>query len=322
MITKIQLTAMRRASVKEEDRRDFYLYVDEFQNFATESFAVILSEARKYHLNLIMAHQYVAQMLEPVRDAVVGNVGTIITFRVGAPDAEFLQSEFVPIFEANDLVNLDNYHVYVKMSIDGVTCPAFSAKTLPRSATKFNNVEKIIEFSRKTYSHNREYVENQIGQIADLPKIDEIMTKQQKKLVPKIPPKIGDTYYREVQNPGDIRWYLGGGTEDQPLTEETVQEKLQKTEEKAEIFDEKLEQWQKDRLAALEPESSIKEEASLPDGVKPSVVTQEDSATPATQAIQTPLQTNSQDEIESNFETQEKSDAKSLEDGEVIKIDN
>lgn len=259
MITKIQLSAMRRASMLEEDRRDFYLYVDEFQNFATESFATILSEARKYHLNLIMAHQYIAQMLEPVRDAVVGNVGTIITFRVGAPDADFLQKEFEPIFEANDLVNLDNYHVYVKMSIDGVTCPAFSAVTLPRSATKYANTQKIIDFSRSTYSRSREYVEKQIGQIADLPKIEDIMTKQQKKLVPKIPPKIGETYYREIQNPGDARWYLGGGTTDQPLTEETVAEKIKKTEEKADIFEEKLEDWQKERLAALEPEKPEEE---------------------------------------------------------------
>lgn len=253
MITKIQLTAMRRAAIPEEDRRDFYLYVDEFQNFATESFAVILSEARKYHLNLIMAHQYIAQMLEPVRDAVVGNVGTMISFRIGATDADFLEKEFEPIFEAVDLINLDNYHIYVKMSIDGVTCPAFSSLTLPRSAMKFANKEKIIEFSRKTYSKNRDYVEAQIGQISDLPKIEDLMTKQQKKLVPKLPPKIGETYYREVQNPGDVRWYLGGGTEDQPLTEETVQAKVEKVEEKAEKFEEKLEDWQKERLAALEP---------------------------------------------------------------------
>jgi len=257
MITKIQLTAMRRASMKEEDRRDFYLYVDEFQNFATESFATILSEARKYKLNLIMAHQYVAQMLEPVRDAVVGNVGTIISFRIGAPDADYLQSEFAPIFEANDLVNLDNYHIYVKMSIDGVTCPAFSAKTLPRSATKYNNTQNIIDFSRREYSKHREFVEAQIGQIADLPKVDEILTKAEKKLIPKIPPKIGETYYREIQNPGDVRWYLGGGTEDQPLTEETVQEKIEKTEEKAIQYEEKLEDWQKERLAALEPSMPV-----------------------------------------------------------------
>jgi hypothetical protein len=181
----------------------------------------------------------------------------MISFRIGAPDADFLQKEFEPVFEALDLVNLDNYHVYVKMSIDGVTCPAFSAITLPRSATKFANTDKIIEFSRETYGKKRDYVESQIGQIADLPKIEDIMTKQQKKLVPKIPPKIGETYYREVQNIGDVRWYLGGGTEDQPITEETVQEKIQKTEEKAEIFEEKLEDWQKERLAALEPASDI-----------------------------------------------------------------
>jgi len=201
-----------------------------------------------------------------VRDAVVGNVGTIISFRVGAPDADLLQKEFEPIFEANDLVNLDNYHVYVKMSIDGVTCPAFSATTLPRSATKYENTQAIIDFSRQNYSRHREYVEQQIEQISDLPKLDEIMTKAQKKLVPKIPPKIGDTYYREVQNPGDVRWYLGGGTADQPLTEETVQEKLIKTEEKATIYEEKLENWQKERLAALEPSTGDETLAHYDDG--------------------------------------------------------
>ena len=263
MITKIQLTAMRRAAMPEEQRRDFYLYVDEFQNFATESFATILSEARKYRLNLIMAHQYIAQMLEPVRDAVIGNVGTIVTFRVGAPDAEFLQKEFEPIFEANDLVNLDNYHIYVKMSIDGVTCPAFSAVTLPRSATKFGYTKEIIDTSRQEYSRRREYVEEQIEKIADLPKVEEILTQAEKKLVPRIPPKIGKTYYREIQTVGDKRWYFGGGTSDQPLTEETVQEKVEKTEEKASIREEKLEQWQKDRLTALEPAAKVEPEKKV-----------------------------------------------------------
>jgi hypothetical protein len=262
MITKIQLAAMQRSTLKEEDRRDFYLYVDEFQNFATDSFAVILSEARKYHLNLIMTNQYIAQMPETVRDAVFGNVGTLISYRVGAPDADVLQKEFEPIFEANDLVNLDNYHIYVKMSIDGVTCPAFSAVTLPRSAKKYENVQKIIDYSRANYSRKREYVESQIGEIAALPKVEDILTKAEKKLVPKIPDKIGDTYYREVQTAGDTRWYFGGGTKDQPLTEDTVQEKVKKTEEKAKEFAEKrsseneeLAQWQKDRLKALEVKS-------------------------------------------------------------------
>jgi len=256
------LAAMQRASMPEEERRDFYLYVDEFQNFATDSFAVILSEARKYHLNLIMTNQFIAQMVETVRDAVFGNVGTLISFRIGAPDADALQKEFEPVFEANDLVNLDNYHVYVKMSIDGVTCPAFSAVTLPRSAEKFDNRDKILDSSRALYSRARDYVESQMEELSTVPKIEEIMTKAEKKLVPKIPPKIGETYYREIQTPGDVRWYLGGGTEDQPLNEDTVQEKVQKTEEKAQSFldhraaeletQNKVADWEKERIAALE----------------------------------------------------------------------
>lgn len=278
MITKIQLAAMQRSTMAEEDRRDFYLYVDEFQNFATDSFAVILSEARKYHLNLIMTNQYIAQMPETVRDAVFGNVGTLISYRVGAPDAAALKQEFAPIFEEVDLVNLDNYHIYVKMSIDGVTCPAFSAVTLPRDAKKFENKEKIINFSRQHYSRQREYVESQLEQIANLPKVEEILTKAEKNLIPKIPPKIGETYYREIQNPGDVRWYFGGGTKDLPLTDETVQEKIQKTEEKAEEFaarraveKEEITQWQKERLDALKVDKPQEHFATHNDKEKPSV---------------------------------------------------
>jgi len=161
---------MRRTLIPEEERRDFYLYVDEFQNFATESFATILSEARKYHLNLIMTNQYTAQLAEEVLDAVFGNIGTLISFRVGAPDAVALKQEFAPVFEEIDLVNLDNYHVYVKMSIDGITSPAFSATTLPREAQKNNNVENIIKLSREKYSKNREHVEETISNLTAMPK--------------------------------------------------------------------------------------------------------------------------------------------------------
>jgi len=164
MITKMQLQAMERASVPEEKRTDFYLYVDEFQNFATEAFATILSEARKYHLNLILANQYVAQMPEPVRDAVFGNIGTLVSFRVGAQDAAFLATEFEPIFNVNDLVNLDKYNIYLKMSIDGVTCPAFSATTLPPSQNITQSKEKIIRLSRERYSKPREFVEQKISE--------------------------------------------------------------------------------------------------------------------------------------------------------------
>ena len=167
MITKIQLAAMHRASIPEEERIDFYLYVDEFQNFATDSFAVILSEARKYHLNLIMTNQYIAQMPEIVQKAVFGNIGTIVSFRVGAQDASALVKEFEPVFDANDLVNLDNYNIYVKMAIDGVTCPAFSSITLPPYSDKNNNRDIIIEKSRQKYSQDRGEVEKVINESMD-----------------------------------------------------------------------------------------------------------------------------------------------------------
>ncbi|MBI3261294.1 type IV secretion system DNA-binding domain-containing protein [Candidatus Berkelbacteria bacterium] len=164
LITKIQLAAMSRSDIpREKDRIDFFLYVDEFQNFATESFASILSEARKYRLNLTMAHQYVAQMEEMVRDAVIGNVGTIVAFRVGAPDSEFLVSEFAPVFEANDLVNLPKYHIYLKLMVDGIASPAFSATTLPLADEETGNIEKIRATTRATYTKPRDEIEQQIS---------------------------------------------------------------------------------------------------------------------------------------------------------------
>lgn len=162
LITKIQLAAMGRVDLAEDERRDFYLYVDEFQNFATDSFATILSEARKYRLNLAMANQYTAQMPESVSNAVFGNVGTMISFRVGAQDADVLVKEFEPVFDANDLVNLDNFQIYLKMAIDGVTVPAFSAGTLPPRVDKTNMTERIIESSRRLYSRPVEEVEDYI----------------------------------------------------------------------------------------------------------------------------------------------------------------
>lgn len=169
MITKIQLAAMARVDVPEEERKDFYLYVDEFQNFATDSFANILSEARKYHLNLILAHQYIGQLTTDtstkVRDAVFGNVGTLATFRIGAEDAEFLEKEFEPVFMAQDLVNLPNRNIYIKLMIDGLTGSAFSASTLPPvdlSKTSAN-AEKVIKVTRERYGTSREIVEEKIA---------------------------------------------------------------------------------------------------------------------------------------------------------------
>jgi CxxC-x17-CxxC domain-containing protein len=169
IITKIQLAAMERVRIPEDERKDFYLYVDEFQNFATDSFSNILSEARKYRLNLTVAHQYTAQLENKdgskVRDAVFGNVGTMIIFRVGADDADFLEKEFEPEFTAQDLVNLPNYNIYLKLMIDGVTSRPFSATTLPPIKIDLAKgvKEKIIESSRKLYTRSRVEVENEIA---------------------------------------------------------------------------------------------------------------------------------------------------------------
>jgi CxxC-x17-CxxC domain-containing protein len=172
LITKLQLAAMSRSDIAEENREDFYLYVDEFQNFATESFANILSEARKYHLNLILANQYLGQLEEmgasgkssKVKDAVFGNVGTMIIFRVGAEDAEFLEPEFAPDILIEDFVNLGKYHVYLKLMIDGITSSPFSAHTLPPIEKQVvSEKEKIISVSRERYSVLRSVIEEKIA---------------------------------------------------------------------------------------------------------------------------------------------------------------
>lgn len=163
LITKIQLAAMSRVDVPEEERKDFYLYVDEFQNFATESFANILSEARKYRLNLTVGHQYISQMEETVRDAVFGNVGSLAVFRVGAEDAEFLEKEFSPEFTAEDLVNLPKYNIYLKLMIDGIASHPFSAETLePPNPPEESSRDKIIRSSRERYGVKMELVEEKI----------------------------------------------------------------------------------------------------------------------------------------------------------------
>jgi CxxC-x17-CxxC domain-containing protein len=164
LITKLQLAAMSRVDIPEEKREDFFLYVDEFQNFATESFTNILSEARKYRLSLILGHQYITQMEETVRDAVFGNMGTIVSFRIGAEDAEFLEKEFAPNFLAEDLVNLSKYNIYLKLMINGIAGDAFSALTLPPfPKEEKSNREKIIKVSQERYSTPRKVIEEKIN---------------------------------------------------------------------------------------------------------------------------------------------------------------
>jgi hypothetical protein len=168
LITKIQMSAMERVNVPEEERIDFYMYVDEFQNFAVDSFASILSEARKYRLNLVMAHQYIAQLEHnnntAVRDAVFGNVGTIISFRVGSPDAEFMENEFMPRFTPEDLINLPKTGIYLKLMIDGVTSQPFSATTLPPISQRTGSAERVVAQSRERYAGNRGKIEEHVAE--------------------------------------------------------------------------------------------------------------------------------------------------------------
>ncbi len=150
-ITKIQLAAMKRVGIPNDQRKDFYLYVDEFQNFATGSFTKILSEARKYRLNLIMANQYIGQVAEDVQKAIFGNVGTLATFVVGAGDAAALAKELGGTYTEEDLVNLGKFEILIKMSINGLTSSPFAATTLPLPSVVNGNREKIIRLSLEKY---------------------------------------------------------------------------------------------------------------------------------------------------------------------------
>jgi hypothetical protein len=165
MITKFQLDAMSRADIPEKDRVDFYLYVDEFQNFATDSFATILSEARKYRLNLTMANQYIAQMSEEVSGAVFGNVGTLITFQVGYDDADYLSKQFSEEVLFNDIVCLPKYNIYTKLMVDGMPTKVFSASTFPSPEVEAeaNRKEVVLKVSREKYASQRSAVEEKIS---------------------------------------------------------------------------------------------------------------------------------------------------------------
>jgi hypothetical protein len=151
LITKFQLAAMNRVDVSEGERRDFYLYVDEFQNFATSSFIKILSEARKYKLNLTMANQYMAQIPIEVQKAILGNAGSIISFTIGADDARIIMKEFGDVFTDRDLVNLENYQIAVRLMVDAMSGRAFVARTLPLPASRNENRDKVIRVSRERW---------------------------------------------------------------------------------------------------------------------------------------------------------------------------
>ena len=181
IVSKIQMAALSRADIPESERKHFYLYVDEFQNFITDAFASILSEARKYHLNLIIAHQYLGQLTQAagaqgagsqdLRDAVFGNAGTFVTFRTGAEDAEFLAKEFSPTFNEFDLVNIDRFNVYIKLMIKGTASKPFNMATYPLSKDENPEIASAIkQLSRLKFGRPRAEVESEIleaGQVAE-----------------------------------------------------------------------------------------------------------------------------------------------------------
>ncbi len=167
LITRLQSTAMERIDIPFEERRDFFLYVDEFQNFATESFAKVLSEARKFKLNLTMTNQYIEQLPISVRNAIFGNVGSLGSFVVSQSDAHILANEFSPVFSAEDLVNLESHAMYVKLCIDGMTSKPFSARSLDLRFDRMNYRDEIIESSRKQFGMEKEIIEEKIKKWAE-----------------------------------------------------------------------------------------------------------------------------------------------------------
>ncbi|MFA6550618.1 MAG: TraM recognition domain-containing protein, partial [Candidatus Gracilibacteria bacterium] len=171
-VARLQMAAMSRADIPEEQRKDFFLYVDEFQNFATESFCSILSEARKYRLVLIMAHQYVSQLVASkfgtqstqIRDAVFGNVGSMTIFRIGAEDAEFIAKEFLPYATEQDLVGIGNHKAYMKMLVNSIASKPFTLETVYDTSKASKKIADIVkEYSRLKYARKRDFVDQEIA---------------------------------------------------------------------------------------------------------------------------------------------------------------
>jgi energy-coupling factor transporter ATP-binding protein EcfA2 len=162
LTTQFQLAAMARASRPETERRDFYLFIDEFQNFSTDAFASILAEARKYRLCLVLSHQYIEQLSLPVRQAVLGNVGTLISFRLGRSDAEMMQKEFGNTFSATTLADLDRYEVVVKLLVQGGNLEPFRAKMLPPVAKPRGRKQELVDLSRARFAIPRRVIKNKL----------------------------------------------------------------------------------------------------------------------------------------------------------------
>lgn len=175
MVSKIQMAAMARASIPKEQRKDFYCYIDEFQNYTTDSIAIILSEARKYRLNMILAHQYISQLVKQndtqVRDAVFGNVGTKVAFRIGVEDAEMIAKEFAPVFDENDVINVEKYTANIKLLIDNTACRPFNMKTVLPPDGNLILAEQLKQLSRLKYGRDRAIIEAEVIERGQLDKL-------------------------------------------------------------------------------------------------------------------------------------------------------
>ncbi len=165
LMTKIRMAAFSRSDIPREKRVPFYLYIDEFQNFTTPSIATILAEARKYRLNLIISHQFIAQLQDNIREAVFGNVGNMVVFRVGTKDAEFLVKQFEPVFTQGDMINIDNFTAIVKLLVNNKPTRPFTMRTLPPPKGNLENTKALKGLSRLTYGRPRALVEQEITQV-------------------------------------------------------------------------------------------------------------------------------------------------------------
>jgi len=250
LITKIQLAAMSRVNIPEDQRRDFYLYVDEFQNFATDSFANILSEARKYHLNLVLAHQYVEQVEEKVRNAIFGNVGTLIVYRVGAADAEWLVPEFTPVFTEEDIVNLPKYEMYLKLMIDGIASEPFSARGLPPLPVKekTGNTEKVIVMSRERFAKAREVVEEKIARWHE----DDGGEEKEEKFSPAV--KIRDNKDEKPHYPGNGQNQKNPASATQALIEKSLPQEKAANQTSSSMFEAKCSRCAKNTKTSFKPD--------------------------------------------------------------------
>jgi energy-coupling factor transporter ATP-binding protein EcfA2 len=287
IISRLQLAAMSRVDIPEEKRRDFFMYVDEFQNFATDSFASILSEARKYHLSLTLAHQYIGQLVTndgntKVRDAVFGNVGTIITFRIGAADGEFLETEFMPEFLQNDLVNLAKANIYIKLMIDGVSSKPFSATTLmPHTQPLQSYKDIIIKNTRAHYAVPRKIVDERIasewnGQ-SDAVLNEKIGRRDEKSLAETLRP----TAPRADVSRGDVRPRSDAGARDRytPPPPVPLSRPVLKVPEMAPMV--KMTDQKMPPAAVSEPVSTISDSTRTPTQASVSVPAQAPTSAPA-----------------------------------------